>query len=322
MSNAALALSALTPSKWTIRTGPMAGTVRVMNLAEFAIGRSSDCEFVLTGDPKCSRRHARVLTTAMGVEVVVESEKNRVLVNGQPIERALLQHGDIVTIGDTQIEMQPYQAAGPGYLSLAPEAAAPAAYTRPSSLGNVAMPAAPAAPKPLGRILLYGSIAVVVGFLLLPGKNKKKLAEIRGETQIQADLDTANKLRDSAQKQLVRGTDQSVTARQAQENYVRGFRDYERGQFERSLISFQSCLALNPDHVLCNRYMRLGQRKFDEVVQTQMVLGRKYRDQNQFRSCRAAFRNVMVMIKDSNSPIFSEAKANYDACDSLIEGHY
>src|SRR3712207_7336416 len=36
-------------------------------------------------------------------------------------------------------------------------------------------------------------------------------------------------------------------------------------------------LALNPDHVLCNRYHRLAQRKFNEVIQVHVVLGRKYR---------------------------------------------
>jgi hypothetical protein len=103
---------------------------------------------------------------------------------------------------------------------------------------------------------------------------------------------------------------------------VRGFRDYRKGQYERSMVSFQACLALNPEHVLCNRYIRLSQRKFDELVQNQVVLGRKYRDQNQYQACRASFRNVMVMVKDANSKIYQEAKANYDACNAFVEGRY
>ena len=116
--------------------------------------------------------------------------------------------------------------------------------------------------------------------------------------------------------------DGSVNARQAQENYVRGFRDYNGGQYERALISFQACLALNPEHTLCNRYLRLSQRKFNEVVQYHMVLGRSYRDQSQFKACRAAFRNVMVMVKDASSTTYKEAKANYEACNSFVEGRF
>ena len=93
-------------------------------------------------------------------------------------------------------------------------------------------------------------------------------------------------------------------------------------QFERALEAFQACLALDPNHVLCNRYMRLSQRKFNEMIQYYVLLGRKYRDQNQFASCRSAFRNVMVMVKDANNETYKLAKANYEACNAFVEGRF
>jgi hypothetical protein len=172
-------------------------------------------------------------------------------------------------------------------------------------------------------MVIYAILGIVV-LLLFTGNSKKKkdALAMRTEQQIQADIEAANKLEAAAQTSAQKKLDDSVTAKQAQENFVRGFRDYRAGQFERSLDSFQACLALNPNHTLCNRYIRLAQRRFNEIVQYDMVLGRKYRDQNQFNPCRAAFRNVMVMVKDANSLIYKEAKANYDACNALAEGRY
>ena len=164
---------------------------------------------------------------------------------------------------------------------------------------------------------------VLVGIWLFSGTAAKKKANaLRSEQQIQQEIEEANKLRDAAEKMSLKRVDGTVTARQAQENYVRGFRDYQKGQYERALFSFQACLALNPEHILCNRYLRLGQRKFDELVQSEMVLGMKYRDQNQYKACRSSFRNVMVMVKDANSQVFQQAKANYEACDALVEGRF
>jgi tetratricopeptide (TPR) repeat protein len=166
-------------------------------------------------------------------------------------------------------------------------------------------------------------IALVGGYLILSDtKKKKEEFGLRTEQQMNADIESANKIKEARENENAKRLDTAPTARQAQENYVRGFRDYRKGQYERALESFQACLALDPSHVLCNRYLRLSQRKFNEMVQYYVLLGRKYRDQNQFASCRAAFRNVMVMVKDANNETYKLAKANYEACNAFIEGRF
>jgi hypothetical protein len=172
-------------------------------------------------------------------------------------------------------------------------------------------------------VAIYIVLGIVVLFIFTGTVKKKKDALVlRTEQQIQADIEAANKLQEAAQNMPTKRFNESTPSSQAQENFVRGFRDYREGQFERSLDSFQACLALNPTHILCNRYIRLAQRRFNEIVQYDMVLGRQYRDQNQFNPCRSAFGNVMRMIKDANSQIYKEAKANYDACSAMTEGRY
>lgn len=319
--SSALAHSSLpAETKWTVVSGPMKGTVRLMKQTQFSMGRSTECEFVIINDPKCSRKHATVLITAHGVEIISESDKNIISVNGHQIERARLRDGDIVTLGDTEIQ---FNSTGH---SLDP---AKMAIVRPQGGGYQAPARAQSGPARSGpsksnplRLAIYAIIGVVVILILLPSKQKGKKIDLRTEQQIQADIEAATKLKQLGEAQAMKRGDDSLTSRQAQENYVRGFRDYKKGQYERSLVSFQACLALNPEHTLCNRYIRLAERRFNELIQYEMVLGRKYRDQNQFKACRAAFKNVMVMVKDANSAAYQEAKANYEACNSFLEGRY
>jgi tetratricopeptide (TPR) repeat protein len=292
----------------------MKGVVKLISQAQFSIGRSTDCEFVVVNDPKCSRKHAVINVTLQGCEVISQAEGNPCLVNGQEALRQVLKDGDVLTLGETEIQ---YNATARPQMSVVRNASP--AHTvyggQPARRKKNKQSATP-------RLLIYFVLGIFALFLMLPSKSKKKTIDLRTEQQIQNDIEAATKLKEVADATAIKRMDTTVNGRQAQENYVRGFRDYKKGQYERALVSFQACLALNPDHVLCNRYIRLAQRRFDELIQVQMVLGRKYRDQNQLKACRASFRNVMVMVKDSNSPAFKEAKANYDACDAFVEGRF
>jgi hypothetical protein len=331
MSDTALAIAPASATKWTVVSGHMAGSVRLMNAPVFYVGRSPECEFVIVNDPKCSRKHAQVTSDGYVCEVTSLNDKNPVRVNDREVERAPLNDGDIITFGETKVQFnltnvqalapqpypQPYPQAVPD-LGIAP-APAPA---RRKSRRSKRKTSAPSGSSSSMRFIVYGIVALLVYWVLSPTGAKKKQVQIRNEQQIKADIEAAKKLRDASEAQALERMDRSVPARQAQENYVRGFRAYHQGQYERALYSFRTCLALQPEHVLCNRYLRLAQRKFDELIQYQVTWGRRFRDQGQYSSCRASFRNVMVMVKTPSSPLYQEAKANYEACDNMIEDRY
>lgn len=321
MSQSALAISPASATKWTIVSGPQAGSVRLMSAPSFFVGRSPECEMVIINDPKCSRKHAQVLCDGFTCEVISLNDRNPVKVNDREVERSPLNDGDIITFGDTKVQfnLTSVQAQPPAELALAPQPAdfAVARPRKPSRRSKRKK-----AQSNSGRFIVYGLVALFLYWLFSPTGSKKKPVPIRTEQQIKADIETAQKLRDASEAQSLNRMDHSITSREAQENYVRGFRAYHQGQYERALISFQACLALEPDHVLCNRYLRLSQRRFDELIQYEVTWGRRYRDQGQYSACRASFRNVMVMVKTPSSPIYQEAKANYEACDNMIEDRY
>ena len=331
----AVALSNIPDTKWTVKSGPMAGVVRLVQSVSFTVGRNPECELAITDDPKVSRKHATVSWAGTGYEIVGVSDANRIWVNGREIKRAILNNNDVIKLGESEIQfnmMMAPQMAPQIVPNMHPGMAPP-----PNSPFPYPMPARGMAvssrgenqrrPKPQGstgngkRLLIYGAIGLLLWLVLAPDAKKKKEKALRTEQEIQADIETATKLRDAAQTQA-QLTGGQISQRQAQENYVKGFRDYRKGQYERALEAFQACLALQPDHSLCTRYYRISQRKFDELIQYQMVLGKKYRDQNQFKSCRSSFRNVMVMVKDAQSAAYKEAKANYEACNALVEGRF
>src|SRR5262249_9163305 len=105
--NRALAIpsssSASIDTKWTVMNGHIRGTGRWMSLSEFTIGRSTECEFVVIQDAKCSRRHVLIHCSPQGCELVSLSEDNPALVNGKPVMRYWLSDNDLVTVGQTDI---------------------------------------------------------------------------------------------------------------------------------------------------------------------------------------------------------------------------
>lgn len=63
------------------------------------IGRSDECDFVLSGR-EVSRRHCQVIRTDHGFLVEDLGSANGTFINGQPIQRQELKHGDKIDIAD------------------------------------------------------------------------------------------------------------------------------------------------------------------------------------------------------------------------------
>src|SRR4051812_21470078 len=97
--SAAAALNGTTDTKWTILNGSMKGSVRLLTVTAFSIGRSPDNDIVVVDDPKCSRKHATVEWTGSGCEITAISDANPIEINGEEKMRAVLEAGDVVTFG-------------------------------------------------------------------------------------------------------------------------------------------------------------------------------------------------------------------------------
>ena len=70
------------------------------------IGRRGDCDIALDG-PRVSRRHAQIRDTGDGLLLVDLASVNGTLLNGIKVTSARLAHGDIVTIGEHELRLEP-----------------------------------------------------------------------------------------------------------------------------------------------------------------------------------------------------------------------
>lgn len=313
----------------TVLSGPDKGTVYRLMGRQATLGRGSDNDIVVGGDPKVSRKHAQITVTSAGIVISDLSEKNRLLVGGEECRSKVLQDNMEFFLGDTKFKFSvvnhqlPAQRPGPTPdLYVAPAPPAPA-YSAPTASDHK--------PRRPGRRNKKGPFPLIVGGLVLfflwvlfddGGGKKNQEIELRTEQQIEADIRAAEEMAKAyEQEQKNKGRD-SFQYRKAQSFFVHGFRDYQVGQYERALESFQACMSLFPDHALCNRYQGLAQKKFNELIQYHMIVGRKYLEQQQYRACLSSFRNVMFMIKDTNSKVFKEAQANYNTCHAMSEGRF
>jgi Inner membrane component of T3SS, cytoplasmic domain len=75
------------------------------------LGRDPSCDLVLN-DVKCSRRHAVVEAGPDGLAVRDTDSANGVFVNGHKVERAKLNEGDLVRLGEIVLRVLPEQITG------------------------------------------------------------------------------------------------------------------------------------------------------------------------------------------------------------------
>ena len=121
-------------------TYPGSGPHEVELLGRVSIvGRDPSCDLVIH-DVKCSRRHAVLETGPDGVTVRDSGSANGIYLNGERVERTILRPGDVLTLGEVQIQLlpEPVEATmmaspenmatiSPGHMEGLKPAAAPAA---------------------------------------------------------------------------------------------------------------------------------------------------------------------------------------------------
>jgi hypothetical protein len=174
-----------------------------------------------------------------------------------------------------------------------------------------------------GRTRFY-IIIVVIGavfwWLMSSNAIKKKELTFKSTEQIEKDIELSRE--EVKEFEARREKLNNVQFKRAQENYIRGFRDYKQGNYGRARESFQVVLNLDPDNELAKRYYHLSKVKFDELMRFNMLQGNRYRDKKNWRLCKSSYFNVMTMLNNGQDPVFKEAKQYFDQCSLAEEGRY
>lgn len=292
----------------SIQSGLQKGSIYRMVSSRITIGRSAENDIVID-DSKMSRKHAEISFTGQGIQIRNLSETNHIHVDGKECKIAALQDQSFFAIGSTQFQLQLKRRERPTPLQMEGASSTHRKSKKPGSK------------SPLIPLLTI----TIIGFALWSWINDSQPKTLSSAVENdEPNIQIAEKIKMQAleKRRPAHISEDDISYQQAQQAYVEGFRDYRKGQFERALASFQACLSLFPQHNMCNRYLRLTQRKVDELIQYHLMLGIKYRDQNQYGACAASFRNVLVMVKDQQNSKYKEAKANYEACRAQVEERF
>ena len=120
---------------------------------------------------------------------------------------------------------------------------------------------------------------------------------------------------------------QSSAYLRAEENFSKGMRAFQLGNYSSADEFFQLTLTTNSEHVLAKRYLYLAKVRFDEIVKAKLDLGQSYFERNNFKLCKSMFQQVIDMLsskemlqgpsKDTN---LQSARIMQKKCEFAAEG--
>ncbi|HEX9577631.1 MAG TPA: FHA domain-containing protein [Myxococcales bacterium] len=167
------------PPKLVVTAGPRKGGEFALTMVRTTIGRGSD-NVVVIPDISVSRQH--VILEMQGERWVLldQASGNGTLVNGKPVDRYSLQHGDEISMGDTVV-----QFVEPGGVLVR---GAQAQVRKLAADGEVTAAKAPAQGAFKRRAPLYGAVLVALVIVFAAGMVRRaQRARLEAEAAAQRD---------------------------------------------------------------------------------------------------------------------------------------
>lgn len=341
----------------TVVQGPHVGQVFNLDKSVILLGRSPENDVILVNDPLVSRAHARIELIKNEFELTNLSEKNILLVHGDSVQKSIIVNDSLFQIGDTAIKFQfdlgqsvvsvPPKPRSSATLQIvkpkSPIAAAKPVALKPSAELSNSGPPVPKANRPQvsaqsslqqkpvtqdnKRFQFYGIVAVLLlaaSFIILSplkGKRTKPKPLLKYEDEVAASLQSEPEDNLRKKRELERIAQGSPTVLRAEENFIKGMRDFQLGNYARAQDFFQVVLNLIPDHALARRHLYLSKVRFDELVQAKLILGESYYQKHNFNMCVSMYQQVINMLQGkSNDQKYKIAQRMAEKCQFASEG--
>ena len=268
--------------------------------SQITIGRHNDCDVIFKDDLKCSKQHARIKKEEAFYIIESLNPKNPVLVNNKAISSQILRSKDKVTIGNVELLFLEKSAV----TFPIQKAQTLAKQTNKKKWLN----------PPRLILLAFVGVALYLAYQT-DSKTEQSALNLKTEEKVLEDIKALKKLNqeEAEKKELSPQEDAARTA------FIKGFRDYRKGYFNRSLKMFQHCLTLHKTNKLCLSYSRKSKVQIDKLIQKKIRLGNAYKRNKQYKACRAAFQSVEIMIQDSQSTVYKEARENRKLCEIQLK---
>jgi len=180
--------------------------------------------------------------------------------------------------------------------------------------------------NPKSQFYIILALIVVVGaFFYLnqkkPSRGTKAKPVLKYEDEIAIKLNSTPETENIKKREDKKKDRDSAQYVRAQENLMRGMRDFGLGNYARAQEFFQVVLNLEPDNQLAKRHLMLAKIRFDELVQAKLMLGESYYSKHNFDMCLSMYQQVMNMLDDRRSDSkYKLAERKAKECEFAIQG--
>jgi tetratricopeptide (TPR) repeat protein len=352
------------PIELKVILGPAKGEKKRFTQDLILVGRNPDNDFCLGSDQKVSRTHLEIHVGFEKVIVRNISQRNFMLVSGKEVNEAILKPGEIIFIGESQIQVNfelpeqkktMIQSQIPALnqnnlsqrseISLTENKLESPLVTNSSQLAkpnqkvfsgggynfsDMKEANSPPSKKEVKKnntrkmvpILLVVTVAIVTYIFLFSGDKKKSKKNITLRTNVTAVQNIQQSIEALEAFNKEEAPKRTLSYEQAQQQYLKGFRDYRNGNYSRAMEHFAAALAFYPEHDQAKRYYHLAKRKNEEFAQYHFNLGKRYYGIQNYRLCSAHFAIVIRSKRDEKDPIRQEALQYYRECEARQVGRY
>jgi len=307
-----------------IESGPDAGRAFRIYPPEITIGRDPKCDVTLK-DPKTSRVQCKIV---FGNSIVLTdmSSRGTSLVNGRKFSTHNIVPNDVIAFGETRIKFVAQSKtnlpAVKGSQAAASQRTAPSRQPLQRGLPRPGM-SAPPKKNYMPMILIVLLLVAGVGFLLTStggSAAKQDLLTTSEELARQAE-----ESREFQEKLETSYKDKLKTSRAAyqvavQQHYIRGFRDFQAGNYGRAIQAFNSALAKDPNHTRARRYLQLSIQRREEKIEKHMLQGEKFKEKLMYDRCMSEFEKVLVLLNRPQNPKYILSKERLNECTILQSG--
>lgn len=292
-----------------VESGPDAGKAYKIQPPHITIGRDSQCQITLT-DPKVSRKQV-MIKFDHSITCVDLSSRKTTLLNGSPAHNQALKPGDTLSFGNTSLKF---------LTKTNPNA-------QPQLSGNIKRPENKEKEAAKKRFTFFiVTIAVLASLLYFLDSNpvaqnsQKLISQEEVNKQIEESRERTSLLRESynEKKKL---SDKNYMYN-VEKHFISGFRDFQNGQYGRAIDSFGTTIATDQSHVKAQQYSRTARKKREDLIDTHMRDGVKYREKLMYNRCAAEFEKAIILINDQNSKKYELALTQLKECRLLKTGRY
>jgi pSer/pThr/pTyr-binding forkhead associated (FHA) protein len=179
--------------------------------------------------------------------------------------------------------------------------------------------------RPIAFYVILAIVTLAAAFLYLQPqkssgkKERKPILKYEDEVALQLNSKTEKETEADLRKKYEQRN--SAMALRAQENFQKGMREFQMGQYARAQEFLQVVLNLHPGHQIATKYLNLARVRFDEVLKAKLMLGESSYQKHNFKMCASQYQQVMNMLEGRNrDETYRLAESMYNKCQYAIQG--